>query len=229
MRQLTPDHRANEIKKGRKPETEAEEMYAAWLDDKDVPVDYEIAFSTYEIFAKREKVESLLIGNCPDDVLEEMLGFPKKSMEAYRELFFDLSMLHTDIDKLVFAEGYYKAVTGKDVPPVDNLILRGLNQGYQVLLLLFCNTVPDQMSAMNILKRVFAGAIFKATAVQYTGMGSGLDKRAMDHCQLALRILETMDKLKNDVEDTTTAYVKFVSVLEESGSVPKGFDASRIV
>lgn len=229
MKQLRVDHTAEDVRNGKKPSSEAEKQYARWLKGADVPREYEIAFSTYENFAKREKLESLLMGGCPDDVLDKALSFPVKSVCIYKELFFDISVLHTDIDKLVFAQNYYKDNIGRDVPPVDNYILRGFNQGYSTLLLAYCNIVPTKGESLELLKRVFAGAIFKATSVQYTGMGSGIDKRAIEHCQLALKILETMDHLKDDSEDNTTAYVRFVSVLKDSGSIPKDFDISRII
>ena len=219
------NHAAIDIKNGTPPVTEAEKQYAAWLQDKPVPLEYDIAFSTYEDSSKREKLDSLLIGNCPDEVLEKALHFPAVSVQAYKELFFDLSVLHTDLDNLVFAENYY----GKNVPAVDNYVLRGFNQGYTVLLLQYCNMVPTQAEALEILKRVFAGAIFKATSVNYTAMASGVDRRAIEHCQLALKILDTMDNLKSDAEDTTANYVKFVSVLKDTGSVPKDFDPANII
>ncbi|OUO53264.1 hypothetical protein B5F76_05670 [Desulfovibrio sp. An276] len=228
-RQKSVDHRALAIRNGTKPKTDAEKQYATWISGKDVPLEYEIAFSTYEDFKRREKLESLLIGSCPDDVFEHALSFPTKSIDVYKALFFDTSVLHTDIDKLVFAQNYYINTVGKDVPPVDNYVLRGLNQGYQVLLLSYCNLVPTQAEALNILKRVFAGAIFKATSVQFTGMGTNIDKRAIEHCQLALKILETMDDLKSDSEDNATAYVHFVSVLKDTGSIPKDFTPEKIV
>ena len=223
------NHRATAIRKGEKPQTEAEKQYAAWLSGKDVPVEYEIAFVTYEDFARRVKLESLLMGSCPDDVLEKALSFPGKATAIYKELFFDLSVLRTDIDKLVFAENYYKNTIGHDVPAVDNLVLRGFNQGYTLLLLLYCNMTPTQTEALEILKRVLAAAIYKATSVQYTGMGSGIDKRAIEHCQLALRILDTMDNLKTDSDDNTASYMKFVSVLQDTNALPKDFDPARIV
>ncbi len=219
------DHAAVSIRNGASPTTDAEKQYAEWLHGKDVPLDYEIAFSTYEDSSKREKLDSLLMGSCPDEVLEKALHFPAVSVQVYKELFFDLSVLHTDLDKLVFAENYY----GKNVPAVDNYVLRGFNQGYTVLLLQYCNMVPTQAEALEILKRVFAGAIFKATSVNYTAMASGVDRRAIEHCQLALKILDTMDNLKSDTEDTTANYVKFVSVLKDTGSVPKDFDPANII
>ena len=223
------NHRALAIRNGEKPRSEAEKQYAAWLAGKDVPEHYEIAFVTYEDFARREKLESLLMGACPDEVLEKALSFPAKATAVYKELFFDLSVLRTDIDKLVFAENYYKNMTGHNVPAVDNCILRGFNQGYTLLLLQYCNMTPTQAEALDILKRVLAAAIYKATSVQYTGMGSGVDKRAIEHCQLALRILDTMDSLKTDSDDNATSYMRFVSVLKDSKSIPKDFDPARIV
>lgn len=221
----TVDHLAVSIENGTAPATDAGKQYAAWLKGKDVPVEYEIAFTTHADFSKRVKLESLLIGDCPDDVLEKVLKFPPASIQAYKELFFDLSVLHTDIDKLVFAENYY----GKPVSAVDNMVLRGFNHGYMLLLLQYCNMVPTQAESIELLKRVFAGVIFKAASVSYTAMTSGIDKRAVDHCQLALKILEAMDNLKGDSEDNAASYVKFVSVLKDTGTVPKDFDPAKII
>ena len=40
------NHAAIDIKNGTPPVTEAEKQYAAWLQDKPVPLEYDIAFST---------------------------------------------------------------------------------------------------------------------------------------------------------------------------------------
>lgn len=220
------DHKAKRIKDGIAVKGEAEKKYAAWLAGKKVPLEYEIAFDTYETFDKREKLESLLIGGCPDDVLVNIMGIPEKTISIYKELFFDLSVLYTHIDKLYFAEHYYDEQQGRH--PVDNLVLRGLNQGYEVLLLQYCNLVPSKAESINILKRIFAAAVYKATSVQYTGIGTQIDKRAIEHCNLALKIIDSLDMFKSDSTDIEGNFVKFVSVLKESGAVPADFDHNVI-
>lgn len=227
----TVDHLARDVQAGTVADTEATTNYAAWLSGESVPLEYQIAFDTYSDFAKRVKLESLLMGNCPDEVLIGTLGFTQTTLDAYRELFFDLSVLHTDIDKLVFAERYYKENTGRDVPAVDNLILRGYNQGYHVLLLQYCNLVPTSEESLNILRRVFAGAVYKATSVQYTGMGSTIDKRAIEHCQLALKILDTMKTLQVDPDGKPMPELMHLVLASarEFGSHPSDFNKNDIV
>lgn len=223
------DAKAEKIKHGGEPSTNAEKQYAAWLADKEVPDSYATAFETYSDFDKRVKVDALIMGGCPDDVFTDLLSIPVEAMQVYRELFFDMSVLKTGIDKLVFAEKYYIVYSNEHRNPVDNLVLRGYNQGYQLLLLQFCSIAPSSADSINILRRVFAAAMYKATAVQYTGIGSLADKRAMEHCQLAIKILETMQELKGSDEETGNNLVRFVSVLKDSKSVPEDFNINNVV
>lgn len=57
----TVDHLAISIENGTAPATDAGKQYASWLKGKDVPVEYEIAFTTHADFSKRVKLESLLM------------------------------------------------------------------------------------------------------------------------------------------------------------------------
>lgn len=220
-----PNHRALRTEKGGKPETLEEELYAKRLAKEDVPREAGIAFDIYETPSKKEKVDALIIGGCPDSVFESVLKIPEQSIRLYKQLFLDTETFLTELDKLDFAEKYYS--DGRS--SVDNLVLRACNQGYQLLLLQFCNITPNTAEALGILKRIFAAAIYKATSVGFTGLGSGADKRAIELCKLALQILETIDDLNSDSAESENAMLKFRAILKESDRIPKDLFSSDII
>jgi hypothetical protein len=176
----------------------------------------DIVFSIHESPRQSEILEALLLSGCPPEIIQEALSVPVAVTEWYAELFFDIAVFRTDLDRLEYLEDYADP-WGRD------LKLKAVNLGYEFVLFNFANLVPKTASQKKLVERMFMATAYKAMAMNYNGIKSEVNRQAVKHAELMIKAFDLL--AKTNADDTNGSY-DLVSLLAaddagQGGSVVK--------
>ena len=93
---LALDHRAKDIENGSSPTTDAQKEYAKFLTrSRDTSYEFDIAIDIHSNFTQREILEALILSECPEESIETAFKVPVKSIQIYKDLFYDIGVFKT--------------------------------------------------------------------------------------------------------------------------------------
>lgn len=172
-----------------------------------------IAFGIHESRRQSEIIEALLLSGCPREEIQDAFNVPVKSVDFYAELFYDLGVFRTDLDRLEYLEDYPDA-TGRD------LKLKAVSLGYEFVLFNFANLVPKTVAQKKLVERMFMATAYKAMSMNYNGIKSETNKQAIRHAELMIRAYELLNKINADDGQETYDLVNLL-VSEDIASQPE--------
>lgn len=181
----------------------------------------QITFSIKESKKQSEILESLILSNCPEDIIEEHLAVPKKVVDWYKELFFDTHAFRTKLDVIEYITEYPDDF-GRD------LKTKAVNLGYEFVLFNFANLVPKTQSQKKLIERMFMATAYKAMAMNYNGIKTEVNKQAVKHAELMIKAYELL--VKTNIDDTDTSYdlVKLLTT-NNTKQIEQTIEAEEIV
>jgi len=189
------DRVESDVRRARKPDsdyTEAMGHYHTYLrTHSSGSLDHDYAFRSYEDPLKREIIEALLLSGAEFSDVKEHLGIPEKSMEVYRELFFDTSLMLNRLDWLSYIEGY-------DNPAGKELKIRALNLGPEFIYFKYANVVPKTESQRTLVKKMFMASAYRAMEANYNSMNSNISRASLQWSQTMLKCYEAIEKLMGE-------------------------------
>lgn len=153
------------------------------------------ASEIYEDNSRREVVEAALFGGATDEELDEVFGLSIELLVVYRELFFDLSVFRTKLDKIGYLENYPDA-EGRE------LKLRAYSLGPEFIYFRYGNLVPKTENQRALVKKMFLSSAYRAMEANFNPINSKVSKISLDHAKIMLKSFEAMEKLlQNDTSD----------------------------
>ena len=199
------DHVAQQVLHDIKTRTEPEQYTDAMLEwhayksrnTTELSETGEIVFGIHNSLRQSEILEALLLSHCPYETIREALAVPVKVSEWYAELFFDISVFRTDLDRLEYIEDYPDRF-GRELKS------KAVSLGYEFVLFTFANLVPKTASQKRLVERMFMATAYKAMAMNYNGIKSDVSKQAVKHAELMLRAYDLLVKTNQD--DTGSSY-----------------------
>lgn len=222
-----PDHRARQVREdwesGIKPVhyTPAMLEYRKYFAGLDITEEASIAFAIRESRRQSEIVEALVLSGCPVEEVEEAFRVPKKSVEIYAELFYDISVFRTDLDRLEYLEDYPDPM-GRD------LKMKAVSLGYEYVLFNFANLVPKTVAQKKLVERMFMATAYKAMSMNYNGIRSEANKLAVKHAELMIKAYELLAKINAD-EGSATYDLVALLVREDVEGAPKNPASLEII
>lgn len=172
--------------------TDAMRAYMQWCRTKTCADEAgSLAFRIQGDLTQAEILEALLLSDCPPGDIVEAFGVPAKACDWYRELFFDTTKFRTKLDKISYVENYPD-------PFGKALKVRALNLGYEYVLYTYANIVPKTEGQRRLVRTMFLSAAYKAMAMNYSGLGTSLNKHAVEHAKLMLKAYEALERFSGD-------------------------------
>lgn len=221
------DHRAKKVladyKEGVEPDgyTSAMLSFRKSLSGIELTRDEEIAFGIRQSKRQTEIIEALLLSGCPTEEIEEAFNVPRRSVAIYAELFFDISVFMTDLDRMEYLEDYPD-------PAGRELKLKAVSLGYEFVLFNFANLVPKTAAQKKLVERMFMATAYKAMSMNYNGIKSDVSKQAVRHAELMIRAYELLNKINADDGQDTYNLVSLL-VKEDIESEPVKPSVEEIV
>lgn len=145
------------------------------------------AFRIREDVIQREIVESLLLVNCPPESIEIAFQVPAKAIEVYQELFFDVRVFQSKLDKISYIESY-KDAFGKE------LKLRALSLGHEFVFYTYGGLLPSAGAQRELMQRMFMSSAYKAMSMHFNSATAAASKQATEFAKLMLKTHETLEK-----------------------------------
>lgn len=181
------------------------EQYYSYCDtgsctDSDCSYAFDINKNEY----KREILEALILGGASDTEIEVAFSIKKKTLECYREIFFDLEQVNSKLDLLEYLENY-PTQFGKE------LKLRAFTLGASFIFYTYGKLIPDTTEQKELLKRLFMASAFKSLEMQNNNMNSKTSKAALDYAKVMLSAYSAMEKMLD--EDNSGKDMTLVAVL----------------
>ncbi len=221
------DHRAIKVQADYKNDvppqdyTSAMLSYRKFLAGEALSKDEAIAFAIRESKRQSEIVEAILLNSWPSEEIEEAFNVPRKSVEIYSEIFFDISVFMTDLDRLEYLEDYPD-------PAGRELKLKAVSLGYEFVLFNFANLVPKTAAQKKLVERMFMATAYKAMSMNYNGIKTEISKQAVKHAELMIKAYELLNKINADDGQETYDLVTLL-VREDAGSSPVKPSAEEII
>jgi hypothetical protein len=166
------------------------------------------AFSLIEDKFKKEIVEALLLADTTLQDIYGTFGIPVKSLETYKELFFDTSKFISYLDKLSYVEGY-PIKFGRE------LKIRALSLGANFIFFTYGRLTPTTDDQKNLLKRLFLTSAYRAMELNFNGITTTASKNAVELGKLMLKSYEAMEKLLKDDSPIEEDLIKVVTTKTE--------------
>lgn len=213
------DHRAEKVKSDLaaniEPVDYSEAMleYRSWLTGGKVSREARIAYGIRDSVRQSEILEALLISACPPEEIEASFRVPEKSSGIYANLFYDISVFRTDLDRLEYLEDYPDA-EGRE------LKLKALSLGYEFVLFTFASLVPRTAAQKKIVERMFMATAYKAMSMNYNGINSVTTRNAIKHAELMIRAYELLNKI-NDGDAQDTYDLVSLLVMQDKKALPR--------
>lgn len=157
---------------------------------------------------QRDILEALLLSECPYDIIESVFGIPQKAVTWYAELFFDVSVFRTRLDKIEYLETYPDA-------PGRNIRNNAVTLGYDYVLFKYANMVPKTEAQRALVERMFMATAYKAMAMNNFEMTSSVNKQAVEHAKLMLQAHNTLVK-ELDSGESTHNFTMLVKTYEDN-------------
>ena len=197
------------------PAKDYTEAMSAWrlyktVDTYEFPDNEDILFTIYENRKQAEILEALILSECPEDVIETSLHVPVCVTKWYKELFYDISVFRTDLDRLVYLTEY-------EDEWARDLKTKAVNLGYEFVLFNFANLVPKTDVQKRLIERMFMATAYKAMAMNYNGIKSEVNKQAVKHAELMIKAYELL--VKTNAEEVGSNY-DLVGLLTVSSEKP---------
>lgn len=199
--------------------SEAMLEYRRFLRKEEISPETDIALGIRDSSRQREILEALLLSACPYEEIRDAFNVPVKSVEIYSDLFFDLSVFRTDLDRLEYLEDYPDPV-GRE------LKLKAVSLGYEYVLFNFANLVPKTHAQKKLVERMFMATAYKAMAMNYNAIKSDVSKQAVRHAELMIRAYELLNKINADDGQETYNLVNLL-VNEDMDSAPQKPEAGE--
>jgi len=171
-----------------------EAMRALYLYETERVIENKVAetvFGIRESSKQSEILEALLIGECPYEEIQVALSVPIKASQWYAELYFDVTVFRTVLDKIVYLEEY-------DIPWARDLKMKSVNLGYEFVLFTYANIVPKTEAQKKLVERMFMATAYKAMSMNYNGINSSVNKQAVKHAELMLKAYDLLVKTNAD-------------------------------
>ena len=168
--------------------------------------DCQYAFELYLNEYKKEILESLLLGGAADLEIETVFGIPIKSIECYKEIYFDLTALRSRLDLLEYVENY-------PTPFGKALKQRALSLGPSFIFYTYGKLIPDSAEQKRLLKQLFMTSAFKSLEMQNNSINSKTSKAAMDYSKVMLAAYNAMKEMLD--EDTSGKDMGLFTVLTD--------------
>lgn len=186
----------SDISAGRKPGKAYTDAMLAWYrkntgDLSNLTSTAEIVFSIRESEKQSEILEALILSKCPPETIEEAFAVPGEVTAWYSELFFDVSVFRTDLDRLEYLEEYGNSWA-------RDLKIKAVNLGYEFVLFTYANLIPKTASQKKLVERMFMATAYKAMSMNYNGIGTAASKQAVKHAELMIRAYDLLARTNAD-------------------------------
>ncbi len=163
--------------------TEAMQAYADFLKTGD---------TTEPLFAElinddntKAIMESLILADCPSDLVTAAFDVPKRSYEWYKELFFDTSIFYTKLGKIAYAlscDDDYR-----------ELRIRAIDVGYSYIINIYCGVDIPKDVRMHYMNKLLGASYNKALNVNYSGANSVTAQNSKEYIKLAMQLNDTIE------------------------------------
>jgi hypothetical protein len=140
---------------------------------------------------KKEILESLILGGASTTEIEITFGIDSRTIECYKEIFFDLTKVRSRLDILEYIEKY-------PTPFGKELKHRAFSLGASFIFYSYGKLIPDTNEQKQLLKRLFMTSAFKSLEMQNNSMNSKTSKAAMDYAKVMLAAYNAMGKILDD-------------------------------
>ena len=192
------------------PDSKYTEAMTEWYKHKtedfpDLSEEAEIAFNIRESKMQSEILESLILSDCPAETVFEAFRVPVKSVEFYKELFYDTSVFKTALDRVEYMERYPDD-WGKE------LKLKAVNLGYEFVLFNYANLVPKTQAQKRLIERMFMATAYKAMAMNYNGIRSDVNRQAVKHAELMIKAYDLLVKTNSDESNSAYDLVNLLAI-----------------
>lgn len=236
MRLRDPRHRYTAIKyKSRIPESDlerslfvllhsAEELnkltpHRAWDASTEIDPSLIYPFDLFKVEATRTILEAFLLASTDDHEISDALAMPADEVSAYRHLFFDTSVLRTDIDAIVFLQAI------PDDSPYKGLYKVAFHQGLAALRWHFCRD-KGEVAPSDVVRTLMTDTFFRSLEHRGQSITSKAAKEAAKMANTALLCAKTLLQESSTTEsDIESLRMKFEEIrssrtiqdLEKSG------------
>lgn len=167
--------------------------------------DFLYAFELFEDPTRREIVEALLVADSELQDIYNGFKIPLKTLEVYRELFFDMeNAFRSDLDKVAYIESY-------DDPFGKELKLRSYSLGPQFIYFKYGNIVPKSEEQRHLVKKMFLASAYRAMEANFNPINSKITKASMDWSKTMMKAYEVMEKLMNEDTDQSQELVAIIT------------------
>lgn len=180
--------------------------------------EYLYAFEIFKDEFRREVVESLFLADAEAEDISISFDINQRTLEAYRELFFDTdNAFRSNLDKVCYIEDYPNEF-GKD------LKLRSYSLGPQFIYFKYGNVVPKTEEQRNLVKKMFLASAYRAMEANFNPLSSKITKHAMEWSKTMIKTYEVMEKLMG--EDTDHSQ-ELIQVITRKGSSFQQLDITK--
>lgn len=206
----------NDIELGNTPNgyTEAMSAWRAYNECcTDIPDTINLVVSIHESTQQSEILEALILSNCPPEEIYQAFRVPVEVTKWYSELFFDVGVFRTDLDKIEYISTY-KDKWGKDLKS------KAVDLGYEFVLFTFANLVPRTSAQKKLVEKLFMATAYKAMAMNYNSINSDINKQAVKHAELMIKAYDLLVKTNADEVDTTYDLTKYLAASDNIIELP---------
>lgn len=134
-------------------------------------------------------VEALILSRCDFTKAEEVFRLPVKSLEWYKELFFDTENFLTDLDLISYLE---ECDDDKDMK------VRAVDFGYEYILYTYGHVTPDDAMRSRLLQNICASTAYKALSMNFNSMTSSAGKQAAEYAKVMVKAFETLQRIPQE-------------------------------
>ena len=170
-----------------------------------IPEDALIAFEIHKSWRQAEILEALLLSKCPEEEIQSAFSVPTQSIKIYAELFYDISVFRTDLDRLEYLEDYQNDF-GRELKQ------KAVSLGYDFVLFTYANLIPKTPSQKKLIERMFMATAYKAMSMNYNSIRSEVNRQAVKHAELMIKAYELLTKVNEDDSSSNYDLVRLLAI-----------------
>jgi hypothetical protein len=147
------------------------------------------AYELYQNLEHRMVLDAFLLASCPYSLISETLGIGENVLEAYAQLFMDMSVFRNKLEIISYAKDYPGG------PYAKEMIRTAVTVGYDYLLWVYGNTDEDTVDSRFIVRKTMIDAFFRGRAHKGNSLTSPMAKEAKAWAAMAVSNAALIEKI----------------------------------